>query len=107
MLYAETQIVSHLWKEVASTDGRSQREAITLETSRRMCPAEETAQAVLNWHVVGEIKSRFVVASPAGSGARAVGHPEVDEVAGELRIRFLQGFQFSSIDKALQTTQVL
>jgi len=72
-----------------------------------MCPAEETAQAVLNWHVVREIKSRFVVAPPAGSGVRPVGHPEVDEVACELRIGFLQGLQFPGVNKALQTTEVL
>ena len=101
MLYTETQIVSHLWKEVATTDGRRQREGVALETSRRMGPAEKTAEAVLNWHVVGEIKSRLVAASPVGSGSKPMGYPEGDEVACQLRIKFLQGFQFSGIDKPL------
>ena len=107
MLYTETQIVSHLWKEAASSNGRRQRKGIALDTSRGMGPAKETAQAILDWQVMADFKSRLAVASPVRSGARPMGDPEVDEIACQLRIKFPQGFQFYGIDKPLQTIQVL
>ena len=54
-----TLIVSRLREEIASSNGRRQRESVTLEPSGGMCPAKKTAQAKLHLLVMVRLESRF------------------------------------------------